>query len=43
MARSFHPPKWRWRARYFTGAAILFSIHFAPVRKIIQEEKQKSF
>jgi two-component system response regulator CpxR len=42
MARSFHPPKWHWRARYFTSAAIVVSIHFAPV-KINQLEKARSF
>jgi DNA-binding response OmpR family regulator len=33
MARSCQTPECHWRARYFTGDAILFSIHFAPVLK----------
>jgi hypothetical protein len=30
MARSSHAPECHWRARHFTGARILFSIHLAP-------------
>ena len=29
MARPCQPPECHWRARYFTDAAILFSIHLA--------------
>src|SRR5580658_2284123 len=33
MARPSLAPKCHWRARHFTGATILFSIHLAPVLK----------
>jgi two-component system response regulator CpxR len=40
MAPSVHPRKWHWRARYFTAVEILFSIHLAPLYKIIKEKKE---
>lgn len=41
VARSFHPRECHWRARHFTGAAIVFSIHLAPIQ-IIEKENQKN-